>query len=47
MAMDYAAEIRRMQPRGPYSLVGWSLGELLAGRLRPSSNAVSASIVLQ
>ncbi|SFJ92791.1 amino acid adenylation domain-containing protein [Bradyrhizobium sp. cf659] len=30
MAMDYAAEIRLMQPRGPYSLVGWSLGGLLA-----------------
>jgi thioesterase domain-containing protein/aryl carrier-like protein len=28
-AVDYAAEIRRMQPRGPYSLVGWSLGGLL------------------
>ncbi|MCA1359979.1 non-ribosomal peptide synthase/polyketide synthase [Bradyrhizobium sp. IC3069] len=31
MAVDYAAEIRRMQPRGPYSLVGWSLGGLLVG----------------
>ncbi|MCP3401818.1 non-ribosomal peptide synthase/polyketide synthase [Bradyrhizobium sp. CCGB20] len=30
MAVDYATEIRRMQPRGPYSLVGWSLGGLLA-----------------
>ncbi|KYH00359.1 non-ribosomal peptide synthetase, partial [Bradyrhizobium sp. DOA1] len=30
MAVDYAAEIRRMQPRGPYYLVGWSLGGLLA-----------------
>ena len=29
MAVDYATEIRRMQPRGPYSLVGWSLGGLL------------------
>ncbi len=29
-AVDYAAEIRRMQPRGPYSLIGWSLGGLLA-----------------
>ncbi|MBR0960067.1 amino acid adenylation domain-containing protein [Bradyrhizobium japonicum] len=29
MAVDYAAEIRRMQPRGPYSLVGWSLGGFL------------------
>ncbi|WP_448032947.1 non-ribosomal peptide synthase/polyketide synthase [Bradyrhizobium liaoningense] len=31
MAVDYAAEIRRVQPSGPYSLVGWSLGGLLAG----------------
>ncbi|AMA57435.1 non-ribosomal peptide synthetase [Bradyrhizobium sp. CCGE-LA001] len=30
MAVDYAAEIRRIQPRGPYYLVGWSLGGLLA-----------------
>ncbi|WP_434056901.1 non-ribosomal peptide synthase/polyketide synthase [Bradyrhizobium tunisiense] len=30
MAVDYAAEIRRSQLRGPYSLVGWSLGGLLA-----------------
>ncbi|CAN7202807.1 non-ribosomal peptide synthase/polyketide synthase [Bradyrhizobium sp. LjRoot220] len=29
MAADYADEIRRVQPRGPYSLVGWSLGGLL------------------
>jgi thioesterase domain-containing protein len=29
MAADYANEIRRAQPHGPYSLVGWSLGGLL------------------
>ncbi|MCA1453646.1 non-ribosomal peptide synthase/polyketide synthase [Bradyrhizobium sp. BRP22] len=29
MAADYADEIRRMQPRGPYSLIGWSLGGLV------------------
>ncbi|MBR1143098.1 non-ribosomal peptide synthase/polyketide synthase [Bradyrhizobium sp. AUGA SZCCT0431] len=29
MAADYADEIRRVQSRGPYSLVGWSLGGLL------------------
>ncbi|WP_245322600.1 non-ribosomal peptide synthetase, partial [Bradyrhizobium valentinum] len=29
MAADYANEIRQVQPRGPYSLVGWSLGGLL------------------
>jgi amino acid adenylation domain-containing protein len=31
MAADYAHEIRRAQPQGPYSLIGWSLGGLLAG----------------
>ncbi|MBR1212272.1 non-ribosomal peptide synthase/polyketide synthase [Bradyrhizobium sp. JYMT SZCCT0180] len=29
MAADYAREIRQVQPRGPYSLIGWSLGGLL------------------
>ncbi|MEH2532306.1 amino acid adenylation domain-containing protein/non-ribosomal peptide synthase protein (TIGR01720 family) [Bradyrhizobium sp. AZCC 1614] len=29
MASDYANEIRQVQPQGPYSLVGWSLGGLL------------------
>jgi pimeloyl-ACP methyl ester carboxylesterase len=29
MAADYADEISRVQPHGPYSLVGWSLGGLL------------------
>ncbi|ANW03875.1 non-ribosomal peptide synthetase [Bradyrhizobium icense] len=29
MAADYASEIRRVQPQGPYSLIGWSLGGLL------------------
>ncbi|TSE02165.1 amino acid adenylation domain-containing protein [Skermania sp. ID1734] len=30
IADRYVAEIRRMQPQGPYTLVGWSLGGLLA-----------------
>lgn len=30
MAQDYAALIRRQQPCGPYSLMGWSLGGTLA-----------------
>ncbi|MCV0387675.1 MAG: amino acid adenylation domain-containing protein, partial [Nitrobacter sp.] len=30
MAADYATEIRRVQPNGPYSLIGWSLGGLVA-----------------
>jgi amino acid adenylation domain-containing protein len=30
MAADYATEIRQVQPHGPYSLIGWSLGGLVA-----------------
>lgn len=30
MAQDYAQEIRQIQPEGPYHLLGWSLGGMLA-----------------
>ncbi|VVE15887.1 Tyrocidine synthase 3 [Pandoraea capi] len=30
MARDYAAAIRRVQPRGPYRLLGWSSGAAMA-----------------
>ena len=30
MAADYAAEIRRVQPHGPYHLLGWSSGGVVA-----------------
>ncbi|MFI6642969.1 amino acid adenylation domain-containing protein [Streptomyces sp. NPDC050504] len=30
MAAQYASEIRRVQPNGPYHLVGWSFGGLVA-----------------
>ncbi|MEU5552797.1 amino acid adenylation domain-containing protein [Micromonospora sp. NPDC047793] len=30
MAADYLAEIRRIQPHGPYHLLGWSFGGLVA-----------------
>jgi thioesterase domain-containing protein len=30
MAEDYLAEIRKVQPHGPYHLLGWSLGGLVA-----------------
>ena len=33
MARDYVAEIRRVQPRGPYQLLGWSIGGMLAHRM--------------
>jgi enterobactin synthetase component F len=30
MAAEYVAQIRRIQPEGPYRLLGWSLGGLIA-----------------
>ncbi|MDQ0511455.1 amino acid adenylation domain-containing protein [Ancylobacter amanitiformis] len=30
LARDYVARIRRLQPRGPYHLLGWSVGGILA-----------------
>ncbi|MDQ7733303.1 amino acid adenylation domain-containing protein [Halomonas sp. SpR1] len=33
MADDYAATIRRLQPHGPYRLLGWSLGGTLAAMI--------------
>ncbi|MEJ2767903.1 non-ribosomal peptide synthase/polyketide synthase [Mycetohabitans sp. B46] len=30
MALEYVEQIRRIQPSGPYQLVGWSLGGLIA-----------------
>lgn len=30
IAADYLAEIRRLQPKGPYHLLGWSFGGLIA-----------------
>jgi thioesterase domain-containing protein len=30
MAADYADQIRKVQPRGPYQLLGWSVGGLVA-----------------
>src|SRR5262249_28693274 len=30
MAADYIAQIRRVQPTGPYSLAGWSFGGIVA-----------------
>lgn len=30
MAADYAAEMRAVQPTGPYQILGWSLGGLIA-----------------
>lgn len=30
LAADYAAELRRVQPDGPYHLIGWSVGGIIA-----------------
>src|SRR6185436_11073301 len=44
MVADYLAEIRRVQPEGPYHLVGWSFGGevayALATALRSAGEAV-------
>ena len=44
LAERYAAQIRTAQPHGPYRLLGWSFGGLMAGlvaaRLRASGEAV-------
>nr|AGS49260.1 long-chain-fatty-acid--CoA ligase [uncultured bacterium esnapd1.2] len=50
MVDDYLAEIRRIQPHGPYRLAGWSFGGLsahaLAVRLRAEGEQVSLLALL-
>ncbi|WP_344320433.1 amino acid adenylation domain-containing protein [Streptomyces macrosporus] len=50
MAADYLAEIRTVQPTGPYHLVGWSLGGLVAQaaavRLQEAGEEVALLAVL-
>ncbi|WP_158240647.1 non-ribosomal peptide synthetase [Telmatospirillum siberiense] len=45
MADDYLAQIRQVQPRGPYHLLGWSLGGVvafaIAQRLRSAGEQVA------
>ncbi|MFR9674188.1 amino acid adenylation domain-containing protein [Streptomyces sp. TR02-1] len=47
---DYAAQLRRVQPQGPYHLLGWSFGGLvahaLATRLREEGEPVALLAVL-
>ncbi|PND48859.1 amino acid adenylation domain-containing protein, partial [Rhodococcus sp. ENV425] len=49
-AADYAARIRHVQPAGPYHLVGWSLGGILAHavavRLRADGDEVATLALL-
>jgi thioesterase domain-containing protein len=50
MAHDYLVQIRRVQPRGPYHLLGWSLGGLIAhamaSALQEQGDAVALLAVL-
>ncbi|MFI1105073.1 amino acid adenylation domain-containing protein [Streptomyces melanogenes] len=50
MAEDYAALIRTVQPSGPYHLLGWSFGALVAHavavRLREAGQEVAAPVLL-
>ena len=50
MAADYLAVIRRIQPTGPYNLLGWSFGGLvahaIATRLQTESDRVGLLAVL-
>ncbi|WP_217712224.1 non-ribosomal peptide synthetase [Streptomyces sp. NA02950] len=50
MAADYAAQIRSVQPSGPYHLLGWSLGGVLAhavaARLQREGDTVAMLAIL-
>ena len=50
MAAEYLAEVRRVQPAGPYTLGGWSLGGLvafeMAQRLRKEGEEVSLLAII-
>ncbi|MCQ6252821.1 non-ribosomal peptide synthase/polyketide synthase [Streptomyces malaysiensis] len=50
MAADYVAQIRTVQPAGPYQLLGWSFGgnvvQEMAAQLRDAGEEVSLLVVL-
>ncbi|MEG8184665.1 amino acid adenylation domain-containing protein, partial [Nocardia terpenica] len=46
MAARYLAEIRRVQPEGPYLLLGWSLGGVLAHAVATALQADGAQVAL-
>jgi amino acid adenylation domain-containing protein len=50
MAAEYVAEIRTVQPNGPYQLLGFSLGgtvaHLMAGQLRAAGERVESLVLL-
>uniref|UniRef100_UPI00131BF09E alpha/beta fold hydrolase n=1 Tax=Streptomyces flavochromogenes TaxID=68199 RepID=UPI00131BF09E len=46
MADDYLAEIRRIQPHGPYHLLGWSFGGLVAHAVAAGLEAAGEDVAL-
>ncbi|MEU7698349.1 amino acid adenylation domain-containing protein [Streptomyces sp. NPDC039028] len=46
MADDYLAEIRRIQPHGPYHLLGWSFGGLVAHAVAARLEAAGEDVAL-
>ena len=44
MATDYLAQIRRIQPEGPYRLLGWSLGGLIAHEITAQLQAYGQQV---
>ena len=50
MAADYIEQIRRVQPTGPYHLLGWSFGGIaaheMAVQLRAAGDEVAALVIL-
>ncbi|MYT12400.1 amino acid adenylation domain-containing protein [Streptomyces sp. SceaMP-e96] len=46
MAEDYIREIRRVQPEGPYHLLGWSLGGIMAHAVATALQAQGQEVAL-
>ncbi|MFI5522526.1 amino acid adenylation domain-containing protein [Streptomyces platensis] len=46
MAGDYVREIRRVQPEGPYHLLGWSLGGIMAHAVATALQAQGQEVAL-
>ncbi|SAL01897.1 non-ribosomal peptide synthetase [Caballeronia pedi] len=44
LARDYAERVRRVQPRGPYRFVGWSMGGLLAVEIAAQLEAAGETV---
>jgi thioesterase domain-containing protein/acyl carrier protein len=46
MAEDYVALIRKIQPKGPYNLLGWSFGGLIAHAIATQLQAMGEQVAL-